>query len=263
MPVDTLEIMDSIDQLADKLSPAVLLRAVLTLVIGAVAVRFLIWLLDKGMKTFGIEKGFRTFFHSVAKFALWCLVLILAAGTLGFDPSSLVTLLGVLGLAISLAVQGSLSNIAGGFTIMATKPFVVGDFIEITGTVGLVREIGLIHTMMDTTDSKVVFLPNSQVASAKIINYSRHKQRRIELSFKAAAEADPVAVRAAILKGVANVPDVLREPEPFAGVASFGEKSTEFALRVWVDNHHYRTVTHDLQEAVRAAFVEEGIKLAP
>lgn len=255
-------VLDGLGEVASGFTLAKLLTAALLLVAGVVLLRLVLWLADRTMRLLDFEKGLRRFLRTMLKVLLWCLVLMVAGSALGFDPSSLVTLVGVFALAFSLAVQGSLSNLAGGVTLMATKPFVVGDFIEISGTVGLVKEVGLVHTVLDTADNKVVFVPNSQVSSSKVVNYSRNAERRLDLSFRASAEEDPQRVRSVILAAVDQVADVLKEPPPYVGVGNFSEKGTEYILRVWVNNQSYRTVTFDLQEAVRAAFVEQEVKLA-
>ena len=186
---------------------------------------------------------------------MWALIFLIVAGSLGIDVSSMIALLSVASLAVTLAVQGALSNLAGGIMLLSTHPFRVGDFVEVGTVSGTVQEIGMTYTTLVTPDQKEIFVPNSEVAAAKIINYTA-----VDLTFTASYDDAAETVKAALLKA-ADLPQVYKDPAPFAAVNRYGDSAIEYVLRVWTSAADYWDVYFGIVENVRTRFEEAGISM--
>lgn len=198
----------------------------------------------------------------VGMIALKILVVIMLIAYLGFDISALTALIASLGVAVGLAVDGALSNVAGGVLLLVTRPFRVDDFITACGYDGTVEDIYLCNTKIRTLDNKVVYLPNGTLCSAAIVNYSEKELRRVDLVFSISYADDFEKAKKIILQDVvANHPLILSDPEPFVRVSAHSESSIDLTSRVWVKNADYWTVYFDMIEAVKKAFDEQGIEI--
>ena len=187
---------------------------------------------------------------------------MIVAEHMGVSMTSLLAVLSVAGLAVSLAVQGVLSNLAGGFTLLSAKPFSIGEFVEAGGVSGTVQEIGLVHTKLLTPDRKMIFVPNSDIASAKIINYSDEEFRRVDLVFSASYDAPVSKVENVLLDLVTSHEKTLNEPAaPFARVSKYGSSAIEYTVRVWCANKDYWDVYFDITKGVKEAFDANGIEM--
>ena len=187
---------------------------------------------------------------------------VVMASYLGLPVNSMVALVGVVGVALSLSLQGSLSNLAGGITIMVTRPFAVGDYVEAGDAAGTVAEIGLVYTKLKTIDNKLIYIPNGEVSSEVITNYSAQDKRRVDLTFSVSYDADPEQVKETIRQVVEAHPKGKREPQPpFVRTTALGESGVSYTLRVWCDTGDYWELYYDLLEQVRAAFDERHIDL--
>ena len=179
--------------------------------------------------------------------------------SLGINLTVLVALVSIIGLALSLSVQDSLANLAGGITILATQPFKVGDFIEIGGTTGTVQEIGMVHTKLNTLDNRRVILPNSAVIGSEVQNYSTLPQRRVDLAVSAPFNV-PIQKVNETIEAVMNAhPKILKDPAPFVRAEKFGEKGMDYTVRAWCQNADYWDVYFDLTEQIKAALDQAGI----
>lgn len=252
--------VDSLKSTFASLSIEKILPSLLALVAGLIIARLLCKLFDKVLNRSKVEKSLHGFLRSLFHIILYVLVGLIVAGTLGLNVSSLVAILGVVSLAISLAVQGTLANIAGGIQILTAHPFHVGDYVEIAGTDGTVAEIGMIYTRLTTVDNKGIYLPNSDVASSKIINYTAEGKRRVDLSFSASYDCTTQDVRAALLKA-AQVDGVLSDPAPEAYVKEYDESSISYILRVWSSTADYWDVYFRVTENVRNEFENAGLSM--
>ncbi len=239
----------------DKIFPALL-----ALVIGVVAVRLLCRLFERLLSHSRLESNLLGFIRSLFRIILYVIVALIVAGTLGFNVSSLVAVLSVVSLALSLAVQGTLSNIAGGIQILSAHPFRVGDYAEISGMEGTVSQIGMIYTSLVTLDNKTVHIPNSDVASSKIINYTVLGTRRIDLTFSAAYQCAAEDVRAALYQAV-KVDAVLEEPAPQVLVAEYGSSAISYILRFWCRAEDYWPLYYRITENVRTEFERAGLEM--
>lgn len=231
------------------------------LVAAVVAIRIIVSLADRAMVQAKLDRGVRTFLRSGLKVVLWLVAICALLGYLGVPMTSLVALLSVLGLAVSLAIQGTLSNLAGGIMLLTAHPFSAGDFVEAGGVSGTVQEVGLVYTKLNTLDNKVVYIPNGEISGKTITNYSGNDKRRVELSFSASYDAPAEKVKECMTRVVGEHPLTLPTPEPLIRVSRYGSSSIEYIIRVWCATDDYWTVYFDLLEQVKAAFDKAGIEM--
>jgi len=231
------------------------------LVASVVIIRVVVGLADRAMTKAKLDRGVHTFLCSGLKVVLWLVAICALLGYLGVPMTSLVALLSVLGLAVSLAIQGILGNLAGGITILTAHPFSAGDFVDAGGVTGTVREVGLVYTKLDTVDNKVVYIPNGEISAKTITNYSGNDKRRVDLKFSVSYDAPAETVKGCIARVVGEHPLTLPTPEPLIRVSSYGSSSIEYVLRVWCATEDYWTVYFDLLEQVKAAFDKAGVEM--
>lgn len=235
-----------------------LLPAALILFGGIFIVRIILKLLSKAFKKTALDPSVCSLIISVLRVVLLIVVVLVAASSLGIDVSGIVALASVLTLAVSLAVQDALTNLIGGFTLLHTKPFSIGDYVEIAGQGGTVQQVGLTYTKLLTPDRKTVSIPNSSVVSAQIVNYTVEGTRRVDISISVAYSNDPETVMEA-LKQAADVSTVLQEPAPYCALASYGESTVSYILQVWCSSADYWTTLHTINRNIRTVFRENGV----
>ena len=238
-----------------------ILAALVLLAVCLIVVKLLMKTVDKLLQRTGIDRSLHTFLKTAIKVVLLFLTVLIVADTLGVSMTSLIAVLSVAGLAVSLAVQNSLSNVAGGIQLLTSKPFTVGDYVEAGGIAGTVVEVGIFYTRIHTADNKLIQVPNSQIAGEKIINYTAEPQRRVDLTFTASYDAPVEDVKKVIQEVMAAHPLTLYTPEPFVRVSKYGDSSIEYTLRVWCATGDYWTVYFDLMEQVKAAFDKAGVEM--
>lgn len=187
------------------------------------------------------------------------LVVVCLLGYLGIETSSIAALITSLGVGVGLAVQGALSNFAGGILIIFTRPFKIDDYIEACGVGGTVEDINLIHTVLRTPDNKVITLPNGTLANENIVNYSIKETRRVDFVFSISYEADFALAQRLLLSTFEAHELVLADPAPFVRMKEHGDSAIKIAARAWVNSADYWTVYFDLTERVKAVFDENGI----
>ena len=188
-------------------------------------------------------------------------VLVCLIGYLGVDTSGITALIASFGVCVGLAVNGALSNLAGGVLILLTRPFRVDDFIEAQGISGTVADIHITATKIVTVDNKVVYVPNGSLANGNIINYSEKDTRRVDLDFSVSYSADSDKVKAIITEILEKHELVLKDPAPFVRVSAHGTSATVIKSRAWVKNADYWAVYFDVTEAVKAEFDKNGIEI--
>ena len=189
------------------------------------------------------------------------LVVVALIGYLGFDTSGFAAILTSLGIGIGLAVNGTLSNFAGGILLLITRPFTDDDFIEACGFSGTVEDILICTTKIRTPDNKVVYLPNGKLSTSEIVNYSKKPTRRVDLTFSVAYEDDFEKAKEIILSVCRENPKILTDPAPTARVSEHGESSINLSLKAWCRNEDYWDTRFDLLEGVKSAFDKEGIHI--
>ena len=257
----TQEALNFLEDTFENFSWHTALILVILLVAGYAAIRIVVTLLDRTMKRAGMDKGVRTFLRSGLKVVLWLVLICVLLGYIGVPMTSLVAVLSVLGLAVSLAIQGTLSNLAGGIMILSSHPFSSGDFVEVGDKSGTVKEVGLVYTKLVTRDNKVIYVPNGEISSKTIINYTANDTRRVDLKFTTSYDAPPDTVKACITRVVGEHPLTLPTPEPVIRVNAYGSSSIEYVCLVWCATADYWTVYFDLTEQVKVAFDKAGVEI--
>lgn len=237
------------------------LYAILLFLACIAVMKVVMTLVDRAMNRLKVEPTVHKFTRSCLKVLLWLVTVLLVAGFVGLPVDSLVAVLGIVGVALSLSLQGSLSNLAGGITVMASRPFAVGDFVDAGDQSGTVTEIGLVYTKLKTIDNKIIFVPNGEIAKERIVNYNAQEERRVDLTFTVSYDAEPERVKAIMREVIGSHPKALFTPEPFVRTTSLGESSVGYTLRVWCATEDYWDLYYDLLEQVRAAFDREGVEL--
>ena len=238
-----------------------LLMAILILVIGLLISKLISRLVSRTMRRSNIDGAARSFLVSLVRIILSSVVIIMALTVINVPMSSIITIFGAVGLAISLALQSCLSNLAGGFIILFSKPFSAGDTIEIDNSVGKVESISILYTRIITFDNKTVFIPNGKVADAKIVNYTDNPTRRIDLRYDISYSADFNKAREAILDVIAHEPLILKDTLPVVRMASHNESSISIDVLVWVKNEDYIAEKYNMNEAVKARLDAENIEI--
>ena len=237
-----------------------MLYAVILLVIGVFAIRIILRMLKKTLEKTNLEKAAHTLIMSFAGVVLYVLLGLIVASALGIDVTGVVALASVLTLSLSLALQNMLANVIGGFTLLYTKPFKSGDYVEIAGQGGTVREINMTYTMLATADNRLISIPNSAVVSAQIVNYSAAETRRVEILVSASYDAPTQKVIDALaLAG--TVDNVLLDPAPKAVVTAYGDSAINYSLRLWTKNEDYWDVYFTVNQRVKTIFDEQGIEM--
>ena len=253
--------MTDIASLFANLALAQLLPALLVLVIGLIAIRFTVKLAEKALEKSKLEKAVHKLILSSAQILLLALLALIVASKLGLDVTGIIALASVATLAISLALQNALANVFGGFVLLSTHPFHAGDFVEVAGQSGVVKEIGLTYTKLTTADNKLVSIPNSAVTAAQIVNYPATGTRRIDITVSASYQSPIDGVLAALCQAGAEVPTVLESPAPFAAVKNYGDNAIEYVLQVWSTADNYWATLFAVNRNIKAQFDANGIEM--
>ena len=236
-----------------------ILFAVLILVLGLLVTKLCLWLISKGMNKTKLEVTVKKFVSQVAKIILYVLLITIVLSILGIPSTSIITIIGTAGVAIGLALQDSLSNVAGGFMLMITKPFKIGDYIIVNGTEGTVSQISIIHTRLDSASNQAIFIPNGQAVNAVVVNNSNNETRRVDLPYSISYASDYRKAREIILEILKNNEMVLDDPAPLVRMKEQGESAVVIAARPWCRTPDYWDVVFDTNEQVFDAFCENGI----
>jgi small conductance mechanosensitive channel len=238
-----------------------ILMALVIFIIGKWVVKKLANVVEKLMQKNEVDPAIRNFSGSIIYYALLAFVCIAALGQLGIQTASFVAIVGAAGLAVGLALQGSLSNFAAGVLLLIFRPFKVGDFVEIAGTSGVIQNIQIFTTELNTPDNKKVIVPNGGVISGNIVNYSANDTRRVDLVFGIGYSDDIDAARK-VIEGILKADKrVLEIPAATVAVVELADSSVNFVCRPWVNTADYWDVYFDLTEAVKKAFDNSGISI--
>ncbi|MBE6858441.1 MAG: mechanosensitive ion channel [Ruminococcus sp.] len=238
-----------------------LIMAFAILTVGVIIVRLLSRFIKRSLNKTNIDSAAKNFLLSLIRITLYTIVIIMALTALNVPMSSIITVFGAAGLAISLALQSCLSNLAGGFIILFSKPFSAGDTIELDGSVGNVKTISILYTKIETFDGKIVSIPNGKVSEAKIINYTESPNRRVDLQFDISYDTDFRTARKLITDIITSDKLILNDPEPIVRMSAHNESSVSIDVRVWTANDNYSTVRYGLIESVKEGFDKNGIEI--
>lgn len=244
------------------LSLGTLLSSVLVFIVCYIAIRILNKAATRLLGKSRLEASLKSFLSSAVKAVLWIIAALIIADSLGIPITSLVALISVVGLALSLSIQGLLGNLFSGITLLVTKPFVVGDYVELGSCAGTVRSIGLFYTVLLTPDNKVIHVPNGDITSAKIENYSSEELRRVDLSYGADYGCSTETVFAALLDAARSDERILAEPAPFVGIGAYNASDVQYFLRVWCKSADYWGVYFSMNELVRQSFERHGVVMS-
>ena len=255
--------MDLINKLADKLSDysGSILLALAVLVIGLVIIKLCMKIAEKALGRTRLDPSIHKFILSVLRITLYVVLLVIILSCLKVPTAPLVTVLGAIGAAIALGLQGSLSNVAAGFLILINQPFKRGDYVDTNGYSGIVDNIDITCTTLQTVDNRTVILPNSSVLGSAIVNNTSELIRRVDVSFGISYGADIAHAKEVIMDVCRKNQYVLDKPEAFVGVGEHADSAVMLDLRAWVDTPNYLTAKYELQEQVKLAFDEAGIEI--
>lgn len=240
---------------------AKLCAAALIFFLGRWIARMISNSLRKLMERRNVEPTLRAFVLSLVNTLLVVVVALAALNQLGIHTTSIVAILGAAGLAVGLAMQGSLANFAAGILIMIFRPFKVGDYIEAAGIAGVVKDITILTTVMNTPDNKRIIAPNSGIMGGNITNFSANGTRRLDLVFGVSYSSDLQKVQGVLEELIASDARCLKDPKPVVAVLALADSSVNFAVRPWVTAADYWAVFFDMQKNVKLRFDAEGISI--
>lgn len=257
-----MEFFEKLDEISiGSISLATILSAIVILVLCFIAIQILCKVIRSILGKGKLDKALQSFIMSVVNVALWLVTAVIVATSLGIPTASLVAVVSVAGLALSLSVQGIMGNVFSGMTLIGTKPFSAGDYVELNGVQGVVKELKIFYTSVLTIDNKIIHIPNSEVASAKIINFSSEPLRRIDMLLTASYDSPTEKVKEALYEACAADERLLTDPAPFVGIMSYQSSAIEYVLRVWVKSENYWGAYFQLNEKIRESFEHHGVQM--
>lgn len=237
------------------------LAAVVILVVGWVAAKFLRQLIRSLMTRAKVDPMLVSFVGHLTYMLVMAFVIVAALAKLGFQTTSFIAVIGAAGLAIGLALQGSLANFAAGVLMIVFKPVKIGDFVEAAGTSGTVEDVQIFTTQIQTPDNKTVIIPNAKLTGDNIINYSAKGTRRVDLVVGVGYGEEVDKVKAVVADVLARDERILKDPAPTVAVVELADSSVNFVVRPWTSSDDYWDVYFDTLEAVKTRFDAEGISI--
>jgi Small-conductance mechanosensitive channel len=235
--------------------------AIVIYIVGKWLAGLLSKLLEKGMNARNIDPTICNFTKNITYYVLVALVVITVLGQIGVQTASFVAVVGAAGLAVGLALQGSLANFAAGVLLVLFRPLKIGDYVEAGGTSGTVKEISIFCTIMTTPDNKTVIVPNSGIMGGNIINYSTQEKRRVDFIVGVAYSANLDTVRKELQAIASEDERILQDHDVTIGVAALADSSVNFAFRVWVNSANYWGVFFETNEKIKKRFDAQGIQI--
>jgi len=235
--------------------------ALIILIVGLWIIGMLTKAAKKIMESRGLDVSLRGFLTSLINWALKIFLFVTIAGKLGVETTSFAAIIAAAGLAIGMALQGSLANFAGGALLMVFRPFKVGDYIEAQGEQGVVKDIQIFTTKLNTIDNKEVILPNGALSNGNIINYSSEAQRRVDLTFGVSYDADIKQTKDVLLSVINSTPFTLKDPAPAVMVGELADSSVNFITRTWVKSADYWDAYFHIMENVKIELDKAGIEI--
>jgi small conductance mechanosensitive channel len=233
--------------------------ALLIFYVGKFVISLVVRGLRKMMRRQEVDPTLETFVCNLVRMALLVVVIIAAIGALGIQTTSFIAIFGAAGLAVGLALQGSLSNFAAGVLIVLFRPYRVGDFVEAAGIAGVVEQVQILTTVLKTGDNKQIIVPNGQIMDSIITNYSANETRRVDMVVGVSYDDDLDKVRATIQELIDAEERILDDPAPTVAVSELADSSVNFVVRPWVKTPDYWGVMFDLTEAIKKRFDQDGI----
>lgn len=259
--IDTSTLEEVMQKSWGKMTLEQLLTSLIILVACLVAVKLIMALARRLTGKSKMDDRVRRYILGGVKAMLYVVTILIVAQSLGIPVTSLIALVSVFGLAVSLAIQDVLSNVAGGMVILFSKPFSLGDYIETSDGEGDVVEISLTHTKLDTYGGQRVMLPNKAVVAGKIINYSARGIRRVDHTITASYDDSTEAVRSACLRAVSRTPHVRPDPAPAVVLTAYKDSAIEYHVRFWADIAYFWDAYNTSLEEIRRCFAEDGVTM--
>ena len=264
---ESVEQFFSIDysQLMDKLLEGALVvglkivAALLIYYVGRWFVRRVMKLMDKVYEKKSVEKSLRSFLSGVVKVLLYVVIVLIVIQVLGINTTSLVAMIASAGLAIGMALSGTLQNFAGGVMILLLRPYRIGDYIDAQGEEGTVTKIGLFSTEIITVDNRVIYIPNSTISTSVIDNYSTSEMRRVDWTVNVEYGSDPDKVRKVLVDMLKSDSRVAADPAPVVFLVNLADSSVQFSARAWCKNSDYWGLKFDIQERIYVELPKSGV----
>ena len=238
-----------------------ILLALITLVIGLWVIKIIMKMIVKGMEKRDVDASIRQFLKSLLGILLKIMLVISVISMLGVEMTSFVAILAAAGLAVGMALSGTLQNFAGGVMIILFKPFKVGDWIDAQGHMGSVSEIQIFNTILKTPDNKTIIIPNGGLSTSSMTNYSTEPRRRVDFTFGIGYGDDIDKAKKVIESLIAVDSRILKDPAPFIAVSALADSSVNFVVRVWAESGDYWGIFFDMNENVKKTFDKEGISI--
>ena len=236
-----------------------ILKALIVFLVGRLVINLLNKLVRRILSKRDIDPSVKTFVASLVNVSLTILLIISVVGALGVQTASFAALLASAGVAIGMALSGNLSNFAGGLIILLFKPYKVGDYIEALNEGGTVREIQMFHTVLQTPDNKIIYIPNGSLSSGVVVNYSREETRRVDWVFGVEYDTDFERMKQVVESILARDARILADPAPSIALKELADSSVNVVVRVWVKSADYWGVYFDINKEIYATFNKEGI----
>ncbi len=234
--------------------------AIIVSIAGYFLIRFLMNLLRKLKGFEKLDQTVTRFTLNLVKWLLYVILIISVIGILGVPMAQVIALLASAGVAVGLALQGALSNLAGGILLMILRPFNVGDYVDAAGASGFVHSINLFYTVILTIDNKRVTVPNGSLMNANVVDYTAEPQRRVDLVFSCAKSEKPAEIQQCILDAISGSKFALQDPAPFAHISGGSNEAMEFTVRVWCKTENYWDLYFELNQSIVEAFAAKGVK---
>ena len=238
-----------------------LIYVLIILIVGGKLIKLITKLITKSKVLKKLDKSVASFLMSFIKVTLNIILIITIAGVIGIPSTSIITLLGSAGVAIGLAMQGGLSNIAGGLIILIFKPFKVGDFIDTHNDSGTVKSISLFYTTLTVIDNRTVSIPNGVLANSAVVNYSNEQERRLDITLDISYNNKIDDVKKSINSVISKEKRILKDKDIFVRLTNYKDSSIEYTIRVWVPKDDYWNIRFDLLENLKERFDKDGIQI--
>lgn len=251
--------ISSLMELATAVGGKIIL-ALVVLIVGSALIKKVVKLVAKSKGLGKVEGTVQTFVMSFVRIGLYVILVISIIGILGVPMASVVAVLASAGVAVGLALQGALSNLAGGIMLMIFRPFRQGDYIEAAGVDGVVQEVTLFYTVLLSLDNKRITVPNGSLMNANVVNYSAEELRRVDLTFACAKSEAPAQIQALMMEAMKANEKVLSAPEPFARLSGGTNEAMEFTVRAWCKGEDYWDVYFDLTQTITEAMGAKGVQ---
>jgi len=254
------DIVDKLIDLVEKYGPK-LLGAIIVLIVGLWIIKIINRAVKRMLDKRDFDPSLEPFIRTLISVLLKIMLVISVMGMVGIEMTSFIAILASVGLAVGMALSGTLQNFAGGLMILVFKPFKVGDFIEAQGYMGSVFEIQIFNTILKTPDNKVIYIPNGGLSTGSLTNFSQEATRRVDWSFGIAYGDNVEKARTVLLNLIKADTRILKEPEPFIGLGELADSSVNLTVRVWVNAADFWGVFFDMNENVYLDFEKEGLSI--